>query len=209
MSDFVDQVNAVSRRVGRRTIPAGDGRTIVLSRMYDAGIEDVWDAISTGERISRWLLPVTGDLRPGGRYQLQDNASGEVLECEPPRRLKVTWVFGENATDKDVSEVEVRLEPVDGGTRLVLEHAAVVPDEMWDQFGPGAAGVGWDLALLALGRHLAGVEFDVLTWEETPEAKDAAQRSVEAWGEASRAAGVPADAVAQQVAGTRQFYVTS
>ena len=32
------------------------------------------------ERIPRWFLPVSGDLRLGGRYQLEGNAGGEVLE---------------------------------------------------------------------------------------------------------------------------------
>ena len=38
-------------------------------------------------------------------------------------------------------------------TRLTLEHIAHEDEEglkFWDQFGPGAVGVGWDLALLGL-----------------------------------------------------------
>lgn len=207
MKDILDQINSVSRSLGTKTIPAGDGPTLIMQRTYDADIKDVWDALTSPERISRWFLPITGDLRLGGSYQLKGNASGDVLECEPPRRFKVTWVFGENVTEKDISEVEVRLDAdANNATRLVLEHAAVVPPEMWDQFGPGAGGVGWDLGLVALGWHLSGIEFDVETWENGPEAKQATIRSAQAWGEASLAAGEDADKVAKQVAGTTAFY---
>ena len=37
-------------------------------------------------------------------------AGGEILRCEPPRLLRVTWVMGEGPA----SEVEVRLAPGDG-----------------------------------------------------------------------------------------------
>lgn len=209
MNDILDALNAVSRAVGSKTIPAGDGRAIVLQRTYDADIKDVWDAITSAERLSRWFLPVTGELRLGGTYQLKGNARGEVLECEPPQRLKVTWVYGEDVTEKDVSEVEVRLEAAgDDTTTLVLEHAGVIPEEMWQQYGPGAVGVGWDLGLLALGGHLRGEDFDTETWESGPEAKQAATRSAQAWGEASLTAGEPADEVAKQVAGTTEFYTS-
>lgn len=205
MSDILDQVNAVARAVGRRRLPAGDGRVVVLSRTYDAPIDDVWDAVSTGERVSRWLGPVRGDLRLGGRYQIEGNAQGEILECEPPRRLKVSWAYGETGPN-DVSEVEVRLEPDGDGTRLTLEHAAVVPAEMWDQFGPGAVGVGWDLGLLGLDRHLHGEIFDPVAWGEEPEARRAAGAAADGWGAASAADGESPEVVARQVAGSREFY---
>ncbi|WP_267891244.1 hypothetical protein [Streptomyces dysideae] len=32
---------------------------------------------------------------------------------------------------------------------------AVVPEEFWGSFGPGAVGVGWDFVFLGLGKHLA------------------------------------------------------
>ncbi len=36
-----------------------------------------------------------------------------------------------------------------------LEHIAHVEGDLWDRFGPGAVGVGWDLALMGLARYLA------------------------------------------------------
>src|SRR5262245_41808780 len=131
MSDMDNDVDAIERAVGTGTIPAGEGRTVMLRRTYDADIEDVWDAITSAERLPRWFLPVTGDLRVGGRYQLHGNAGGEILQCEPPKLVRLTWGFGENLAEKDFSEVEVRLAPGgDGRTHFTLEHTAVPPPEM-------------------------------------------------------------------------------
>ena len=79
----------------RSRIPAGEGRAVRLRRDYDAPIEDVWDALTNPERIGRWFLPISGDYRLGGRYQFEGNAGGEIVACERPNRLKVTWVYGE------------------------------------------------------------------------------------------------------------------
>lgn len=101
-------------------------------------------------RIPRWFAAVTGDLQVGGRYAVEGNASGEVLACEAPRSFSLTW-----ESMGSTSWVEVDL-TVDGdGTRLRLVHTALVPEEFWDQYGPGAVGTGWDLSLLGLGLHLA------------------------------------------------------
>ncbi|MGW2331824.1 SRPBCC family protein [Streptomyces sp. NPDC001700] len=206
MSDIADQINDVHRAVGSRAVPEGDARTVTLRRTYDAAIEDVWAACTDRERIARWFLPVSGDLRLGGHYQLEGNAGGEILRCEPPRLLTVSWLFGENP---GFSEVEVRL-TADGGERTVfeLEHVAVVPAEMWDQFGPGATGVGWDLGLLGLGLHLRGESIgDPAAWEETDEARAYTTRSSEAWGAAYEASGAPAHVAAAAARATTRFYV--
>lgn len=206
MSDFVDQINEMHREVGSRATSEGEAHTVLLRRTYDAAVEDVWDACTDPERISRWFLPVSGDLKPGGHYQLEGNAGGEILRCEPPELLRVSWLFGENP---GFSEVQVRLRS-EGGERTTfeLEHVAVVPQEMWDQYGPGAVGVGWDLGLLGLGLHLAGGRIeDPSAWEASDEARECMTRSSEAWGEAYRASGAPEDVAAAAVRGTTGFYV--
>jgi uncharacterized protein YndB with AHSA1/START domain len=206
MSDIVDQINHIRRQVGSRTVAEGEARTLVLRRTYDATVEDVWDACTDPERIGRWFLPVSGDLKLGGHYQLEGNAGGEILRCEPPQLLKVSWLFGE---DSGFSEVELRLTAEDEAERTTveLEHVAVVPPEMWDQFGPGAVGVGWDLMMLGLGLHLSGDTIDDLAaWQESDEAREFMTRSSEAWGEAYGASGAPSDVVAAAVRSTTGFY---
>jgi uncharacterized protein YndB with AHSA1/START domain len=208
MIDVVKEIEAVHRETGTKRIPAGDGRTVRLQRQYDASIEDVWDALTNPERIGRWFLPISGDYRLGGRYQFEGNAGGEIVACERPDRLKVTWAYGENITAADVSEVEVRLSSVEGGaTLLELEHAAVVPEDRWDEYGPGAVGVGWDGGFLGLALHLRGVSVDdPVAWQLSQEGRRFNTLSSEAWGEANRAAGADAAAVARGVARTTTFY---
>ena len=113
-------IDAVRREV-RDTIHDGQpARMIVAERTYAAPPDDVWDALTNRERIPRWFMPITGELRPGGRYQLEGNAGGDITTCEPPRHLAVTWEFGGSVTWLDVYLVE------DGDdTTVRLEHVAV------------------------------------------------------------------------------------
>lgn len=208
MIDIVREIEAVEREVGTGRLAAGEGRAIRLRRTYAAPIDDVWDAITNPERISRWFLPISGDYRVGGRYQLEGNAGGEILACESPRRLKVTWAYGETGNPADVSELEVRLAPAgDGSTTLEMEHIAIVPDEAWAEYGPGAVGVGWDQGLHGLSRHLRGEPAaDPQAWQLSDEGRDFAARASAAWGAANEAAGASPDGAAKGVANTTLFY---
>jgi uncharacterized protein YndB with AHSA1/START domain len=208
MIDIAREIDAVQREVSGARKAAGESRTIRLRRDYHAPIEDVWDALTNPERIGRWFLPISGDYRLGGRFQFEGNAGGEILECERPARLKVTWVHGEPTSEAEASEVEIRLSTVDGGaTRFDFVHTAVVPDEMWDQYGPGAVGVGWDGGLLGLSLHLRGESVgDPQAWQLSPEGRAFSTRSSEAWGEANRTAGADPEAVARNIANTIAFY---
>ncbi|MGS2618758.1 SRPBCC family protein [Micromonospora sp. LZ34] len=196
MIDATSQLNAVRRQVGQRTLEAGEARVTTISQTYDAPLEDVWDACTNPERIPRWFLPISGDLKLHGRYQLEGNASGVIERCDPPKSFAATWeMMGE------VSWIEVRLTPTDDGrTRFELDHIAHVDQERWDQFGPGAVGVGWDLALLGLATHLANDGSGVTpeqseAWSTSPEGRAFTTTSSERWGEASIAAGTdPAQA---------------
>jgi uncharacterized protein YndB with AHSA1/START domain len=208
MIDIVRELDAIQRSVGDQDIPAGAAKVVRLEREYDAPMEDVWDALTNPERIGRWFLPISGDYRIGGRYQLEGNAGGEIIACERPSRFKVTWVYGEQTTPADVSEVEVRLSPVAAErTRLVMEHAAVVPEDRWAEYGPGAVGVGWDMGLLGLSLHLTGGSVgDPFAWQVSDEGRAFATRSSAAWGKANRAAGADPEVAAQAVANTTAFY---
>jgi uncharacterized protein YndB with AHSA1/START domain len=150
MIDVAEQLNAVSRQIGSRVFGPGEARVLTITQTYPAGADDVWDACTNPERIPRWFLPVTGELKVGGRYQLEGNAGGTVERCDPPKSFFVTWEF-----DGQISWLEVRVVPEDEErTRVELEHTAHVSEELWAQFGPGAVGIGWDSALLGLALHL-------------------------------------------------------
>src|SRR2546429_9907207 len=97
MTDDTSPITETHREVGRRRIAAGEARTALLRRRYDAPIEDVWEACTDPERLNRWFLPVAGDLRVGGAFPLAGNASGENLRCRPPRLPTVTRGYGDRA----------------------------------------------------------------------------------------------------------------
>jgi hypothetical protein len=63
----------------------------------------------------------------GGRWiEVDDPASGEGVECgritawEPGRRF--VFLYRDVGHEIDDTEVEVRFEPIEGGTRVTLEH---------------------------------------------------------------------------------------
>jgi uncharacterized protein YndB with AHSA1/START domain len=189
MIEVSHQISDVQRGLGTRTLAAGEARTLTISQRYRTGIDDLWDACTNPERIPRWFVPVTGELSLGGRYQIEGNASGTVERCDPPKSFAATWEFG-----GQVSWIEVGLtaEP-DGWTRLELQHIAHVNDDMWDQFGPGAVGIGWDMIFMGLASHLAGHPLpaaqDRAAWPASEDGKLFTSLSSERWREASVAAG--------------------
>ena len=205
--DAIDKAGLVMRSVDTVDRDGKSATLLTAARTYATTIDDLWDAVTNVERIPRWFLPITGDLRPGGRYQLEGNAAGEVLECDPPRRFEITWEYG-----GEISWVTVELtgDPGEDEARLELRHLAHVPDDVWDQYGPGAVGIGWDLGLMGLDLHLtSGDDVDpeeVRNWESTPDARSFIARSSAAWVDASIAGGT--DPEVARAAGDRvtSFY---
>lgn len=118
-------------------------------------IEAVKPSLSTTtrdspERVQRWLGPTSGDFRVGGRFDIEGNASGDILTCEKPTLIQVTWEYG-----GEVSWVDAILAPSADSASLTIKHTAVVPPEWWDQFGAGAVGIGWEMVLMGVAEHLA------------------------------------------------------
>jgi uncharacterized protein YndB with AHSA1/START domain len=211
MRDIIAELNAVHRQVGAGELAGEATRTVALKRTYDAPVEDVWDAITNPERIPRWFSRVSGDFQVGGKYQVEGNAGGEIVRCEPPRALRVTWVMGEGRP----SEVEVRLSPgSDGDTVLELEHTAVVEpagEEFWSRYGPGAVGVGWDLALLGLALYVPNdesiEESKREAWGTSEEGKAFMTSSAAAWAAAHEASGATPEEANSAAKNTQEFYV--
>jgi uncharacterized protein YndB with AHSA1/START domain len=189
MIDVTQQINSVQRTVGTRVLEAGEARTVTISRTYDAAIEDVWDACTNGERIPRWFLPVSGELRLGGRYQLKGNAGGTIERCDPPTSFFATWEYG-----GQVTWIELRLTAETAGrTRLEIEHIARAGDERWAEFGPAAIGIGWDMLIMGLSLHLSGRPavdpHSSAAWAASDEGKRFMKLSGEGWCEAHIASG--------------------
>lgn len=205
MIDIDEHITASDRSVGTRTLEAGEARVVTIGRSFAADVDDLWDACTNPERIPRWFLPVSGDLRVGGTYQLEGNAGGTIERCDPPTSFAATWEYGD-----EVSWIAVHLAPEGDGTRLTLEHIAHVDDERWDQFGPGAVGVGWDLGLIGLVLHLRSGEpvdaAEVMAWSASEEGRTLMARASDRWRAASVAAGTDPDAARAAAERTTAFY---
>lgn len=184
------------RRVENREYHGKPALVAVAVRTYDTTVEDLWEAITTPARLLRWFMPITGDLKLGGRYQLEGNAGGTITRCDPPEALDVTWEYGGGT-----SWVNVRLAPDGKRARLTLEHIAHrdgIGEEHLKQFGPGAVGIGWDLALHGLGMYLPEPDKPldraaVDAWTTSSEGKAFMRGSGEAWGAAHANSGEDPD----------------
>ncbi|WP_203819264.1 SRPBCC family protein [Paractinoplanes ferrugineus] len=199
MPDVRQQISDVRRALGRRTLEAGEARVSTISQVYDTDLDDLWTVVTDAERIGRWFLPISGELKEGGHYQFEGNAGGTITACDKPNGYDATWEMGDQ-----VSWITVRLTPVDGGTRFELEHVAHVKDEWWERFGPGATGIGWDSGLLGLASHLRDPATERLTpeqlvdWVLNGDGKLFMRLSADAWAQAAIADGAdPASAQGQ------------
>ena len=204
---FSNALGAEFRHFLNRDHEGKPARVVVAARTYDTNREDLWDALTNRERIPRWFLPIEGDLKLGGRYQLKGNAGGTITRCDAPHALDVTWEFA-----GAVSWVTVRLEPQGKRTQLTLEHIVQASDvdEHWKRFGPGAVGVGWDLTLMGLGRHLSsGAAVDHASahkWMASDEGKGFMRASAAAWADAHIAGGENPEVARSMADRTAAFY---
>lgn len=200
--DMESHLESVGRAVAlteRDGEPAG---TITISRCYATTVEDLWDAVTNGDRVPLWFLPVNGELELGGRYQLEGNAGGVITACEPPSHFALTWEFG-----GDVSWVDVSISG-DCASRLTLAHTALLSAH-WHEYGPGAAGVGWELGLLGLGIHVehpTEPKPDDIEFITSPEGRAFIAASSDGWAQASVAAGTEPAAAHEAATRTTAFY---
>jgi uncharacterized protein YndB with AHSA1/START domain len=97
---------------GELRVTAGGDREIVMTRVFNAPRELVFDAWTNPELVRRWLLGPDGwsmpvcdiDARPGGKYRYvwkhdtngsQMGMSGTYIEVKRPERIVSTETFDE------------------------------------------------------------------------------------------------------------------
>jgi uncharacterized protein YndB with AHSA1/START domain len=89
---------------------------------------EVWLAFTRTEtpQIHYFDAVLQAELRPGGRWRFVTDdrarllAGGEILELEPPRRFAQSFAAADLSDPP--SRIRVELEPVTGGTRVLLVH---------------------------------------------------------------------------------------
>jgi uncharacterized protein YndB with AHSA1/START domain len=213
MVDIAAQLGAVDRGIRTTEIDGVTSYVQTLGQTYPSPIDDVWDALTSADRIGRWFLPVSGDLRLGGRYQFEGNAGGEVLACAPPAdgtaSVRVSWAMGPGSD----TFLTVTLTADGDRTHLELEHVAaadILPPGMWEQFGPAGTGMGWDSGLLGLALHLANPEFrdefDAAAWTASDEGRGFLRGSADAWANAQVSDGADPDAARAAADATYGMY---
>lgn len=127
-----------------------DGFHLVYEEVYATDIDDLWDAVTSRERLARWMADYTGELSLDGTWEVASDddgpwGRGTVTACERPSGFTTTW----HARGEEPTELVVRLEPVEGGTRLVLSHAGIRSIFY---------GAGWQTYLERLATHVAGAD---------------------------------------------------
>ena len=202
--DVESHLGAVERSVSMVERDGRPASAVTLSRSCEATVDELWDAVTSGERIPRWFLPVSGDLVLGGRYQLEGNAAGMITTCERPSHFALTWEYA-----GDVSWVEVSVSADGaGGARVALTHTALLSPH-WDEYGPGAAGVGWEMGLLGLALHLArpaAPKPDDAAFAASRDGRAFIAGSSEGWERAGVAAGADPAAARAAARRTTAFY---
>ncbi len=118
-----------------------DEKTIQIHRIYiRATPQAIWDAITQPEFTRRYgyCTPVEYDLRQGGKFKALANegmkkfpgipdvvSDGEMIECDPPRRLVQTWrmTMTPELKAEGFTRVTWEIEPGRSGvSRLTVTH---------------------------------------------------------------------------------------
>ncbi|GAB5401779.1 MAG: SRPBCC family protein [Aureliella sp.] len=206
--DFANPLGIACRVVKEVTHLGQQARVVAGSATFSIKLDELWIAVTTPDRLAQWLAPVSGELKLGGRYQMDGNAGGKIKQCTPPEAFEVTWEFGENT-----SWLRVQLDPIGDGTKLTLEHILSMDassEEHWRKYGPGATGVGWELSFFALQCHIRTSgpvsQDDYNTWLMTDDGKAFIRSCSAAWANAHIAAGEEESTAKDMAEQTARFY---
>ncbi|MFF0497191.1 SRPBCC family protein [Nocardia aobensis] len=137
--------------------------TVRIERLLPGPIERVWAYLTDVDKRATWLAGGLLEQATGGRVEhifrivqltgegdpaeVADHKHGEVLEWEPPHRLRHTWSTGGGLADSDVT---FALEQVADKVRLTVTHRRIpTRREMLD------IAAGWHTHLDILRARLA------------------------------------------------------
>ena len=111
-------------------------RTEHVYVMYIAATpKRIFDAIVKPEFTRQyWGHENVSDWKPGSGWEHREaetgkvKLAGKVVECDPPRRLVITWAAPADAANTSAhSRVTFELEPVDEMVKLTVTHDQLVP----------------------------------------------------------------------------------
>lgn len=141
---------------------ASDTRDIVVEEVFPHAAETIWETLTTGELIGRWLMPPAGfEPVEGTRFTFQTKPAGawdgvircEVLEVIPNERFVYSWRGGHegNAGYGALLDTVVtwKLSRAANGTRLTLLHAGFVVPR--NESALETMGKGWSKVVPSIG----------------------------------------------------------
>jgi uncharacterized protein YndB with AHSA1/START domain len=139
--------------------------TLRIERTFAAPAEEVFDAWTSPEVMRRWFHPAPDwdtpdaevDLRVGGKVRVvmrrpdgtEFEAQGEYTLIDRPRRLVMTWIFGDDTSNEQL--IELSFWESEGSTAVLMVNSGISTDERRD-----SQDEGWRGCLDELERVLAG-----------------------------------------------------
>jgi uncharacterized protein YndB with AHSA1/START domain len=136
--------------------PANFKPAIVYTIYIAAPAEKVWQALTSAEFSRQYFsgFAIEADLKIGGAFIVRPpdgsvHIAGEVLECDPPRRLTVTWnVNWPGLVEKlGPTLVTYEIEPAGDAVRLTMlqSHDREISDDILS-----GGRMGWPAILSSL-----------------------------------------------------------
>ncbi len=203
MQNIFDRAGFINRKVEKGEREGQQTYVMISESIYNTDVNDLWDAITNKERLPHWFGQVDGDLRLDGCFQIKNNASGTITQCEYLKGFELTWEYA-----SDVSWVKAKLSIIQPDkTQLYVEHQSSAKGKHFEVYGPGAVGVGWDLWITFLNHHIITAGSVDETALPTPEGKNFISNSAQSWGEATAKAGYDREWAFSSAKSTEKFYL--
>ncbi len=135
---------------------------ISIAQFFPVAPEKLYTWFVDPQKFARWFFPdncVVDEAwlegSAGGRFYVRMHdeadveliAAGRVLAAEAPRMLQFTWAWQTAGFEQNETLVDVAIEAVKGGARLLIIHKHVIPEENAMHLA------GWQAALKKLAAH--------------------------------------------------------
>jgi uncharacterized protein YndB with AHSA1/START domain len=133
------------------------GNRVIHEARYPHPPERVWRALTDPAELAAWLMPNDFSAKPGARFRFDARPAHlepfecEMLELDPPRRLRMQWNVGGQP-----SIVTFELTPDGDHSVLRVEHDGLSSDEQANFDGGWGTKLATDIPLVLDGTRAAG-----------------------------------------------------
>ncbi|ESQ81742.1 hypothetical protein AEAC466_20180 [Asticcacaulis sp. AC466] len=116
-----------------------DTQTIIVDEVFPHKPALIWDALTSGTLMARWMMPPSGfEAVVGNRFTFKTTPAGawdgiihcQILELVPLTRFVYSWKGGDDGNTGYGSKLDTvvtwSLMPGEGGTRVRLAHSGFV-----------------------------------------------------------------------------------